>query len=121
MYNLLLKNNQYYETDGLIDATTAANPGGPTYINNATGQIQVLDQNGVPLIIGGGSVTTSSLAYVAGSNGIYRALITSLTEQSGGGLAPEGKGYTIVVDLTTPGGAVYHRELPAQVVVARLG
>lgn len=121
MQTLLQKNNQYYETDGLVDATTLSNPAGPTYINNATGQIQILDQNGNPLVIGGGSVTTASLVYVGGSNGVYRALITSLIVQASSALAPEGKGYTIVIDLTTPGGAVYHRELPAIVSVARLG
>jgi hypothetical protein len=113
VYTLLQLNNQYYETDGLIDATTANNPGGPSFINNATGQIQILDQNGTPLVIGPAGATTSPLVYVAASNGIYRALITAVFDPAAG------LNYTIVVDLTTPGGAVYHRELLAQVEVAR--
>src|SRR5208282_3401074 len=39
IYELQQLNNQYYELDGLVDATTLQNAV-PTYINNATGQIQ---------------------------------------------------------------------------------
>jgi hypothetical protein len=115
VYTLLQLNNQYYETDGFIDATTANNPAGPTYINNATGQIQVLGPNGSPLVIGPAGATISPLAYVAGSNGIYRALITAVFTPATGG------SYTIVVDLTGPGAVPYHRELLAQVEVGRGG
>lgn len=115
MYTLLQKNNQYYETDGLIDATTLNQIGGPTYINNASGSIQVQDQEGTPIVIGPASATTAVLTYVAASNGIYRALITADM------VSPLGEGYSIIVDLTTVGGAKYHRELPAVVRVGKLG
>jgi hypothetical protein len=118
IYQLLLDNEQYYETEGLVDATTLDDPV-PTYVNNATGQIQILDQNQQQLIIGPGDATTATLSYVAGSNGVYRALITELTSQPDDEDAPAGRGYTIIVDLTTPGGGVYHRELLAEVIVAR--
>lgn len=112
IYALEQLNNQYYELDGLVDATTL-NETPPTYINNATGEIQILDQTGANVAIGPAGATTSALNYVAGSNGVYRALITSVFD------SPIGRGYTIIVDLTTPGGAVYHRELLAESIIAR--
>jgi hypothetical protein len=108
IYVLTQKNNQYVELDGLCDGTTQNN-NPPTYFNNATGQVQVLDPTGTPVIIGPGSATTSAAVYVASSNGNYRFLITSVFNP------PLGAKYTIVVDLTTPGGAVGHWELPATI------
>jgi hypothetical protein len=116
IYDLLQLNNQYYELDGLVDATTLNNLV-PTYINNGAGQIQVLDPNGNPVVLGPGGATTSLLIYVAGSNGVYRALIS--TNFGSFFNPPLGRGYTVVVDLTTPGGGVYHRELLAESIIAR--
>lgn len=120
LYQLLQLNNQYYETDGLIDATTA-NQTPPTYINNATGTIKVQDPSGANLILDGISAQSLPLNYVAASNGVYRALLTSLNTLSSNQPAPIGPGYTIVIDLQNPGGAVYHRELVAAIIVGRAG
>ena len=112
IYDLQQLNNQYYELDGLVDATTLNNLV-PTYINNATGQIEILDQSGNPVVIGPAGAMTSPLVYVAGSNGVYRALVTNVFDDT------LGRGYVIVVDLATPGGGVYHRELLAESIIAR--
>ena len=104
IYDLLQLNNQYYELDGLVDATTL-NETPPTYINNATGTVKILDSTGA-------TIESAALLYVAGSNGVYRGFITGFDDALG-------RGYTIVVDLTTPGGGVYHRELLAESVIAR--
>jgi hypothetical protein len=118
IYTLQQKNNQYYELDQLVDATTLANMP-PSYINNATGTVKILDQSANAMILDGVSATSIPLNYVASSNGVYRALIISLLIASSNSLAPVGTGYTIVIDLTTPSGAIYHRELLAEVVIAR--
>jgi hypothetical protein len=114
-------NDQYVELDGLIDGTTkflgdgiTLNPF-PTYVNNATGTAKVLDPNSNALVIGPGSATSVAAVYVPGSNGDYRFLITSVFDPP-----TIGQGYTIIVDLTTPGGGVAHWELPAEVRARRI-
>lgn len=112
-------NNQWVEIDGLLDATTKYLADGvtlnatPTFINNGTGSIQVFGPIGTPLVIGAAGATTSALTYVAGTNGDYRALITSVFNPA------VGTGYKIVVDVTAPGGFVGHWELDAVVKVRK--
>src|SRR6266404_5627982 len=61
IYVLTQKNNQYNAAYGLIDGSTRLLPDGvtknpnPTYVNNASGMVQVLDPSGNPVIIGRGS------------------------------------------------------------------
>jgi hypothetical protein len=114
-------NNQYVEVDGLIDGTTkflgdgvSLNPF-PTFVNSGSGTAKVLDPTGTPVVIGPGSATTVNAAYVASSNGDYRFLITSVFNPP-----TLGQGYTIVIDLTAPGGFVGHWELPAEVKARRI-
>lgn len=114
-YILLPGNDQYVEIDGLIDGTTrflsdgvTLNPS-PTYVNNGSGTLKVLDSNGAQVVIAPSGGKTSTLTYIAGSNGGYRALITSDF------VSQPGRFYTVVIDLTTPGGGVAHWELPATV------
>lgn len=108
-------NNQYLNVLGLIDGTTRFLADGvtinssPTYINNASGTVQIVDSAGTPQIIGVASATSAPLAYVAGTNGNYRALITSAFN------APAGRTYTAIIDLTSPGGFVGHWEIPVAV------
>jgi hypothetical protein len=113
IYTLTQQNNQYVELDGLCDGTTQNNTP-PTYFNNATGTLKVLDPNGNAVVIGAAGATSLSIVYVAASNGNYRALITSAFNP------PLGSGYKIVVDLTAPGGAVGHWELPATVAARKV-
>lgn len=113
VYVLTQQNNQYVELDGLCDGTTQNNTN-PTYFNNATGTAKVYDPSGNLVVIGPGSATSVSAAYVAASNGNYRFLITSVFNP------PLGSGYRIVVDLSTPGGAVGHWELQATVATRRI-
>jgi hypothetical protein len=121
IYVLTQLNNQYVELDGMIDGTTkflgdgvTLNPN-PTFINNGTGTAQVKDPTNALVVIGAAGATSVSATYVAGSNGDYRFLITSAFNPS-----TFGQGYTIVVDLTAPGGFVGHWELPAQVNVRKI-
>lgn len=119
-YTLTQLNNQVVELFGLIDGTTRLLPDGvtvnpsPTYMNNASGTAKVLDATGAAVVIGPASATQVSSVYVAGTNGDYTFLITKDF------VAAVGEGYTIVLDLSTPGGAVGHWELAA-VVRARKG
>jgi hypothetical protein len=120
-YTLIQLNNQYVEIDGLIDGATkflgdgvTLNPF-PTYINSGTGTVQIKDPTNALVVIGPASATSVNASYVVGSNGDYRFLITSAFN-------PQvlGQGYTIIVDLTAPGGFVGHWELPAQVNARRI-
>jgi hypothetical protein len=120
-YTLTQLNNQYVEVDGLIDGTTkylgdgvTLNPS-PAFLNNASGTAQVKDPNGTPVVIGPGAATSVAATYVATSNGNYRFLITSVFNPT-----TLGQGYTIVLDLTAPGGFVGHWELPVEVKARKL-
>ncbi len=119
IYTLTQQNNQYYVLYGLIDGTTAKLPDGvttnptPTYINNATGTVQVLDPSGTPLVIGPGNLTTAPATYIAASNGNYQFLITSVFNP------PVKPGYRIIVDLTAAGGFIGHWEFDAVVKVRK--
>lgn len=105
-------NNQYLCVFGLIDGLTkyladrvTLNPN-PTYINNASGTVKVLDATNTPQVIGPAGATTSALNYFASSNGDYNAPITSTFNPAAG------RTYTAVVDLTAPGGFVGHWAIP---------
>lgn len=112
-FTLYAKNDQYVEFDGLIDGTTQGPT--PTYINNATGTLQVLDSTGTPVVVGAASATSVPMNYVSSSNGNYRGLIQEQFNP------PLGDGYTVVVDLSVAGTdvAVGHWEVPAKVVVRK--
>ncbi len=119
IYTLTQLNNQYHALYGLIDGSTAklfdgvtTNPN-PTYINNATGTVQVLNSARVAQVIGPAGATTAPAVYVATSDGDYTFLITSIFNP-----AP-GPGYIIVVDLTAPGGFVGHWEFDAVVKIRK--
>jgi hypothetical protein len=116
---LFKKNKQYYALFELIDGLTEKLPDGvtknpnPTYINNATGTMQVLDPTNTPLVIGPANATTVNATYVAGTNGNYLFLITEVFDP------PVGAGYKLIVDLTAAGGFVYHEEPPAVVEIKK--
>lgn len=105
------KNNQYFEVLGLIDGTT--HDPSPTYINDATGTIAVINAADEQQIIGDSDAKKLTLEFVTGSNGNYRALITKDF------IAKPGVKYWAIVDLTTPEGAVGHWEIPLEVAVRR--
>lgn len=119
-YTLTQLNNQVVEVFGLIDGTTRLLPDGvtvnpsPTYMNNASGTAKVLDPvTGNPVVIGPSGATQVNAVYVTGTNGDYTFLITKDF------VAAVGEGYTIVLDLSTPGGGVGHWELAASVRVRK--
>jgi hypothetical protein len=119
IYVLTQLNDQYHAVYGLIDGTTeklldgvTTNPN-PTYINNATGTVKVLDPGGNPVVIGPGGALSTNALYIGGSNGDYLFLITSAFNP------PVRSGYRIIVDLSAPGGFVGHWELEAAVKVRR--
>lgn len=118
-YTLTQLNNQTVTVYGLIDGSTRLLPDGvtvnpsPTYQNNASGTAKVLDPTGAAVVIGPAGATTVNAAYVAGTNGDYTFLITKDF------VAAIGEGYTIVLDMTTPGGGVLHEELAASVRVRK--
>ncbi len=119
IYTLTQLNNQYHMLYGLLDGTTAklfdgvTNNPNPTYINNATGTVQVLNSARVPQVIGPAGATSAAAAYVAASDGDYTFQITSVFNP-----AP-GPGYIIMVDLTAPGGFVGHWEFDAAVKIRK--
>ena len=79
------------------------------YLNNLTGTATLVDSTGTPVA----GLNAVAFAYVAASNGIYRALV----EQT---FSPTPGLYTIQVRFTAPGGEPrgdYYRELPMRVVV----
>jgi hypothetical protein len=110
---LTQQNNQYVELDGACDGTTQNNTP-PTYYNNATGTVQVLNPAGIAVVIGPAGATSVAVSYVAASTGNYRALITSVFNP------PVGSGYKVVWDLATGGGAQGHWERPATVMPRRV-
>lgn len=119
IYTLTQKNNQTLELYGLIDGSTAklgdgvtTNPS-PTYLNNATGALQVKDSTGALVAIGPAGATSVNAVYVASSNGDYTFLITSDFNP------PVGAGYKVIVDLTATGGFVGHWEFDAVVRVRK--
>ena len=67
MPNLYLDNSNLLELRGLKDSVTAA------YINDATVQATVRDKVGTILT---GDTFPKGLAYVGGSNGVYRATLS---------------------------------------------
>jgi hypothetical protein len=109
------KNNQFFNAIGVIDGTTQndPNPPGPTYINNATGTIQIVDALNSPQVIGPNGATSLALQYIPNSNGNYRSLITSVFN------ATPGLNYWAIVDLISPNGGIGHWELPLKIAVRR--
>lgn len=104
-------NDQYVEWGPIIDGRTGVTLGDgtsvpPTYMNSLVGTMTLFDPSGNAVA----GATSIAFAYVAASNGIYRAQIL------GANFAPTttGKGFRLVVDFNAPGG---HWEVPAQVVV----
>jgi hypothetical protein len=119
IYTLNPLNNQSHWLWGLIDGSTQFLPDGvtknptPTYINNATGTVQVLNSARVPQVIGASGATSVLAVYLAASNGDYSFTILSVFNP------PIGPGYIIVVDLTAPGGFVGHWEFDAAVKIRK--
>jgi hypothetical protein len=119
IYTLTKLNNQYHALYGLIDGSTRLLPDGvttnptPTYINNATGTVQVKNSAGAAQVIGPAGATTRPAVYTSGTNGDYTFLITSDFD------AAPGPGYKIMVDLTAAGGFVGHWEFDASVTIRK--
>lgn len=96
---LFQKNAQIFEVDGLHDNTGA-------YLNAATVTLAVADQNGAIVL------SSTPMAYVAASNGIYQGQIpASFTPKTG-------QGYSLIIDATQ-GAAVGHWEFLAEVDIRR--
>lgn len=119
IHTLYKKNGNYHIVYGLIDGTTqflldglTKNPN-PTYVNNATGTLQVLDKTGTPQVIGAAGATSVPATYIANSNGDYIFAITAVFDP------PVGPGYKMVVDLTAPGIEPYHKEPDAEVKIKK--
>jgi hypothetical protein len=119
IYTLTQQNQQYNLLYGLhtglshflADGVTV-NPT-PTYVNDMTGTVQVLNPAGVPQVIGPAGATTTPAVYVAGTNGNYTYLITKVF------YPPVGPGYKIMVDLATPSGLDRHWEFDAVVEISK--
>ncbi len=119
IYILNPLNNQSPTIYGLFDGNTGKLPDGittnptPTYINNGTGTVKVYDPSGALVVIGPAGATSTDAIYVAGTNGNYRFLITSVFNP------PLGTGYRVMIDLTAAGGFVGHWDFPAVVEVRK--
>ncbi len=108
-----LKNDQYIEWGPMIDGTTGITLGDGTvvpasYLNNLTGTATLVDSTGTPVA----GLNGLAFAYVAASNGIYRALV----EQT---FNPTPGAYTLQINFTAPGSEPrgdYYRELPMRIV-----
>jgi len=119
IYELNPLNNQWPTIYGLFDGNTGkladgitTNPS-PTYINNATGTVKIYDASGTLVVIGPAGATSTDAIYVAGTNGNYRFLVTSVFNP------PLGTGYKIMIDLTAAGGFVGHWEETAVVEIRK--
>jgi hypothetical protein len=99
-------NGQYLEWGPCIDGTTD-NIVPPTYLNSLTGTASLYDAAGT--VVPGFSGIT--FAYVAASNGIYRAPLGAAFNP------PLGKGYLLKVDLAGAPGGPGHWEVPARIVM----
>ena len=116
-FTFYVKNDQWVEWGPMIDGTTGITLGDGTvvavvYLNNLTGTATLQDSTGAPVAF----FNALALNYVAGSNGIYRALVEQTFNP------PLGGGYKLVIDLVAAGAEPrgdYHREIPAFVRVAR--
>jgi hypothetical protein len=88
-------NDNIVEWGPLVDGLTV-NSTPPTYVNDATGTATLLDPNGVPVP----GANAEPFAYVATSNGLYRAEFLN-----GAFNPPLGSGYIleIVLDSATVG------------------
>ncbi|HEV1992426.1 MAG TPA: hypothetical protein VGR34_06140 [Candidatus Dormibacteraeota bacterium] len=99
-------NGQYLEWGPVIDGTTD-NVTPPTYLNSLTGNASLYDALGV-VVLGFNAIV---FAYVAASNGIYRAPLGGTFNP------PVGKGYVLKVDLAGAPGGPGHWEVPAAIVM----
>ena len=100
-------NGQYLEWGPVIDGTTD-NVTPPTYLNALTGTASLYDASGTVVVGFNGII----FAYVAASNGIYRAPL-------GASFNPGvlGGGYLLKVDMAGAPGGPGHWEIPARVVM----
>src|SRR3989442_1718127 len=99
-------NGQYLEWGPMIDGTTD-NLTPPTYLNSLTGTATLYDSSGNPVT----GFNGIAFAYVAASNGIYRAPLGANFNP------PIAKGYLLKVDLAGAPGGPGHWEIPARVVM----
>lgn len=117
IHTLFKKNGNYHIVYGLIDGTTEWLPDGvtknptPTYVNTATGTIQVKDPSGALVVIGAAGATSANATYIGGSNGDYLFPIKANFDP------PVGSGYKIIIDLTASGMEPYHKEADAVVKI----
>src|SRR2546421_7550738 len=93
-----LKNDEYIEWGPMIDGTTGITLGDGTavpviYLNNLTGTATLVDSTGTPVT----GLNGVAFAYVAGTNGIYRAPV----EQT---FSPTPGLYAIQARFNAPGG-----------------
>lgn len=110
-----LENDENIEWGPMVDGATGITLGDGTsvpvaYLNNLTGTATLIDSSGAHVT----GLDGISFAYVAGTNGIYRALV----EQT---FAPPAGLYTLQVVFTAPGSEPrgdYKRKLPMRVVVS---
>jgi len=109
-----LQNDEFIEWGPMIDGTTGVTLGDgtvvpPAYLNNLTGSATLVDMTGAPVT----GLNGVAFAYVAASNGIYRALV----EQT---FAPTPGKYVLRVTFQAPGGEPrgdYYKEIPMWIVV----
>jgi len=108
-----LKNDEYIEWGPMVDGTTGITLGDGTavpvvYLNNLTGTATLVDSTGAHVT----GLDGISFAYIAASNGIYRALV----EQT---FAPNPGMYTLQVAFTAPGSEPrgdYYKEMSMRLV-----
>lgn len=99
-------NGQILEWGPMVDGTTD-NLTPPTYLNALTGTATLFDSTGVAVT----GFNAISFAYVAASNGIYRAPLANTFNP------PLGKNYLLKVDMAGAPLGPGHWEVPARVVM----
>jgi len=87
----------YVGNDSVLTLSGLINSVDSTYINSATVTYSLVDSNGA-------TVDSGSMAYVASSNGIYRATLADTLSLTAG------DSYTVIVDADGGSGLKYHSE-----------
>jgi len=101
---------KYYLASDVLEVTGLRNAVTAAYLNSGvTATVTLVDATGTNVV---GGTWPQALAYVAGSNGVYRATLAGATLT----LVP-GDWYVAQLSIDAGGGLVDYRELPVEVVI----